>query len=60
MRFLCHNRVFLRRDRVWLRQGILGCDRVFSCHDQVWGKGQDSLYRDREFNVAIELSKLMS
>ena len=48
--FLC-DKVFLCRDRVWPRYGILGCDRVFSCHDQVWGKGQESLRRDREFDV---------
>ena len=52
MRFLCRN-------RVWLRQGILGCDRVFSCHGRVWGKGQEGLHRDREFDVATDFSKLV-
>ena len=29
MGFLCHDRVFLRRDKVWPRQGILGRNIVF-------------------------------
>ena len=57
MGFLCHDRVILRRDKVWPRQGILGRDRVFSCSDRVWGKGQESLRRDREFDVMTELSE---
>ena len=40
--------------------GFLCCDRVFSCRDRVWGKGQESLCRDKEFDVATELSKLVS
>ena len=58
--FLCRDRVFLRRERVWPKQGILGRDRVFSCRDRVWGKGQESLHHDKEFDVATELSKLVS
>ena len=57
MRFLCLDRVFLSRDRVWPRQGILCHDRVFSCRDRVWVKGQESLHRNREFDVATELPK---
>ena len=58
--FLCNDRVFLRHDRVWLRQEILGIDRVFSCRNRVWGKGQENLCCDREFDVATELPKLVS
>ena len=50
----------LYHDRVWPRHGILGHDRVCSCHDRVWRKDQESLRRDREFDVAIEFSKLVS
>ena len=52
MRFLCRDRVFSRRDRVWPRQEILGRDKVFFCHDRVWGKGQESLRLDIAFYVA--------
>ena len=60
MGFLYLERVFLRHDRVWTRQGILGHDIVFSCSDRVWGKGQEGLRRDNEFDVMIELPKLVS
>ena len=54
MGFLCRDIVFLRRDRVWPRREILCCARVFSCRDRVWGKGQESLCRDRKFDVATK------
>ena len=57
---LCRDKVFLHRDRVWPRQGILGRDIVFSCRDRVWGKGQESLRGDREFDVATELLEIVS
>ena len=62
---MCRDRVwpwigFLCHDRVWPRQGILGHDRIFSCRDRVWGKGQESLRRDREFDVATKLPEIMS
>ena len=60
MGFLYRDRVFLRRDRVWPRQGILGHDIVFSCSNRVWGKGQEGLRRDNESDVVTELSKLVS
>ena len=60
MGFLCRDIVLLRRNRVWPRQGILGSDRVFSCSDRVWGKGQESLRRDKEFDVATELPEIVS
>ena len=53
MGFLCRNRVFSRRDKVWPRQEILGRNRIFSCRDRVWGKGQENLRRDIAFYVAI-------
>ena len=40
MGFLCLDRVFLHRDKVWPRQGILGHDRVLYCPDRVWGKAK--------------------
>ena len=52
MGFLCHDRVFSRRDKVWPKQEILGRHRVFSCRDQVWGKDQESLCRDIAFLIA--------
>ena len=58
--FLCHDKVFLRHDRVWPRQKVLGCDRVFSYRDGVWGKGQESLRRNREFDVETELLEIVS
>ena len=58
--FLFHDKVFFRRDRVWPRQGILGRDKVISCYDRVLGKGQESLRRNGEFDIATELSKLVS
>ena len=62
MGFLCRGRVFLRRDRVWPRHGILGSNKVFSYRNRVWGKGQgqDSLRRDKEFDVATELLEIVS
>ena len=60
MGFLCRDKVFLRHNRVWPKQGILGRDIIFSCQDQVWGKGQEILCRDREFDVVTELSMLVS
>ena len=51
---------FLRRDKIWPRQNILGHNRVFSCCRRVYGKSEDSLRRDREFDVATELPKLVS
>ena len=56
--FLCRDKVFLCRDRVWLRQEILGRDRVISCRNRVCGKGQESLHRDREFDVATEFPEI--
>ena len=32
---LCHHKVFLRCNRVWPRQRILGRDRVLFCSDRV-------------------------
>ena len=55
---LCRDRVFLCRDRVWPRKRILGRDRLFSCRDRVWYKGQESLRRDKEFDVATELLEI--
>ena len=34
--FLCHDRVFLCRDRVWPWARISCCDNVFLCRDKVW------------------------
>ena len=48
------------RNKVWPRHEILGRNRVFSYHDRVWGKGQESLRHNREFDVAIELYKVVS
>ena len=52
MGFLCRDRVFSRRNRVWPRQKILGHSRLFSCRDRIWGKGQESSRRDIAFYVA--------
>ena len=60
MAFLCRDRVFLRCDRVWPKHGILGHDVVFSCRDRVWDKGQESLRRDKEFDVVKELLEIVS
>ena len=40
--------------------GEMGMGAVFFCCDRVWGKGQESLRRDKEFDIVIELPKLVS
>ena len=40
------------------RQSILGLDIIFSYRDRVWGKSQENLCRDREFDVVTELLEI--
>ena len=48
----------LRQSLAWT--GDFRLQESISCRDRVWGKGQEGLCHDREFDVATELLEIVS